>query len=177
MAKIGFKKLTLENWFQADPIYDCFVKLSPRGEGLQMVAEDWIGPLLKPKLSKTVPQDVRDLFEVARAGMAYGYFFYPLWTLGVEQLFRVTEAAVSHKCKFLKAPKSKRRSADKIDWLENQKAISSTDKDKLHYVRKLRNVTSHPERQQILPPGLVRPLLKDIALIVNSVFAITLKTA
>lgn len=177
MSEFGFKEITLENWSQPDPIHSYFVKLSPSGEAFPMSGEDWVRPLLKPKLSETVPHDIKALLEVARGAMVYGYFFYPLWTLGAEQLFRVTEAAVSHKCKSLEAPKSKKRFEDRIDWLENEKAVSSTDKEKLHYIRKLRNVTSHPESQSILTPGLVIPLLKDIALIINSIFATKLESA
>jgi len=32
------------------------------------------------------------MYEAARASMCYGYFFYPLYTLATQQLFRVAEA-------------------------------------------------------------------------------------
>lgn len=170
MANLGFKEITLENWSQPDSIHDFFVKLSPTGEALPMAAEDWIRPLLIVSLSKKVPHDVQTLFEVARGAMVYGYYFYPLWTLGIEQLCRVTEAAVSHKCRSLGAPKSKRRFVDKIRWLENEKVISSTDEELLHDIRELRNSASHSTSQSIFTPGMVIPLMESIVRAINYLF-------
>ena len=42
--------------------------------------------------------DVHRQFEVARGAMLYGCFFYPLFSLGVDQLLKVAESAVTHKC-------------------------------------------------------------------------------
>jgi hypothetical protein len=41
-----------------------------------------------------VPEPIRELFDVARGAMIYGWFFYPLFRLGEDQLHRVVEAAV-----------------------------------------------------------------------------------
>ena len=60
-----------------------------------MSGQEWLSLFLDPTLSKSVPENVRALFEVARRSSAYGYFFYPLYTLACEQLFRIAEAAVS----------------------------------------------------------------------------------
>ncbi|HLA95120.1 MAG TPA: hypothetical protein VK612_05315 [Pyrinomonadaceae bacterium] len=170
MANLGFKEINLENWSQPDSIHTFFVKLSPTGEGLPMTAEDWIQPLLNPRLLKTVPNDVRDLFEVARGAMIYGYYFYPLWTLGTEQMFRVVDAAVSHKCGALGAPKSKKGFADKVEWLEIMKAIASDDKETFSEIRKLRNSSSHPANQSIVSPSTAISLLRLVTKVINSIF-------
>jgi len=170
MADVGFKKITLENWSQPDPIYNDFIKLSANGEPLQMSTEDWIAPLLIPSLSNNVPIDVRALFAVARGAMVYAYYFYPLWTLGIEQHYRVVEAAVSHKCNELGAPRAKRRFVDKIDWLETAKSISFADKKALNEIRELRNMSSHPDRQSILSPSVAISLLETISTVINSIF-------
>lgn len=43
-----------------------------------------------------VPKDIQVLFEVAKEAMVYGYYLYPLYNLATEQLYRVTEEAVTH---------------------------------------------------------------------------------
>lgn len=100
----------------------------------------------------------------------YGYCFYPVWTLGIEQLYRVVEAAISRKCRDLGAPKSKKDLIDKVDWLGHKGVISNTEKEKLHNLRRLRNLASHPESQTMLPPGLVISLLRDGAQLIRSLF-------
>jgi hypothetical protein len=62
---------------------------------------------LEPILCKETPKDIINLFEVARGCLLYGYFYYPLYTIGIENLYRVLEGAVSRKCKSLNAPTSK----------------------------------------------------------------------
>jgi hypothetical protein len=108
MSKFGFKKITPSNWLDPDKVLRGFVKMSSTG-AQPLTADDYLRHILSPELIESVPKDVRALFEVARGAMIYGYFFYPLFTLAAEQLFRVSEAAVSHKCKALGAPKSKRK--------------------------------------------------------------------
>ena len=48
---------------------------------------------LEPQLDDQVPRSIRQLFEVARGAMVYGAFYNPLYALGYEQLYRVSEAA------------------------------------------------------------------------------------
>lgn len=65
-------------------------------------------------LTEKAPLEVRRMFEVARGAVVYGYFFYPLYVLGAEQLFRVAEAAVTLKCEQMGAKTAKMRFIDKI---------------------------------------------------------------
>src|SRR5919202_1342535 len=96
---IGIKILTTENWLQPDPTSTIFAQVSSSdGSVSPMSGNDWVALFLKPSLVEAVPEDVRKLFEVARGALAYGYFFYPLYTLAGEQLFRVAECSVSAKC-------------------------------------------------------------------------------
>jgi hypothetical protein len=149
-----------------------FVKLSHiDGAVTQMTGEEWLALFLDPTLSETVPENVRVLFEVARGSLAYGYFFYPLYTLACEQLFRVAEAAVSEKCRMLGAPKKVNRFKDKVQFLFDRKVISDQERLDWDAVRKFRNSTSHPQQQMILPPGAVASLLFRIGEKVNKLFA------
>ena len=168
----GFKTLTTENWLQPDTASVPFVKLSHSdGTVSRMSAEDWLSFFLDPTLSKSVPENVHTLFEVARGSLAYGYFFCPLYTLACEQLFRTAEAAVSEKCELLVAPKGVKTFKDKVQFLMERQVISAEQFSDWDGVRMFRNLTSHPERQKILPPGAVATLLFGISEAINELFA------
>lgn len=169
MTKYGFKEITPSNWLKPDDELRGFVKLSPNGK-ITLSGQDYLSYILKPNLHKSVPSDVQALFEVARGAMAYGYFFYPLFTLAMEQLFRVAEAAVAHKCSALKAQKSIKKFEKRIDWLVNESIIPQTESALWHTVRHLRNMASHPEKQSILTPVYTLGILERIASQINSLF-------
>jgi hypothetical protein len=171
MTELGFRKLTADNWLLPDEASSMFFGASSAdGQFRPMKGEDWLRPILQPQLNDTVPFEVRRLYEVARGALAYGYLFYPLYTLAAEQLFRVAEAAVTHKCKAVGAPNSIRSFQPKVDYLVNQGIISAEDKSRWDAIRKLRNIASHPENQTILPPGPVIGLLERITDSINSLF-------
>ncbi|HEV7746397.1 MAG TPA: hypothetical protein VGO56_15480 [Pyrinomonadaceae bacterium] len=111
------------------------------------------------------------MFEVARGSLAYGYFFYPLYTLACEQLFRIGETAVTEKCKTLGAPKKVKTFKDKAQFLMARQVISAEQFADLSAVRMFRNATSHPEQPNILPPGAVVSLLFGISEALNELFA------
>ena len=92
MEELGFKTITSENWLQADPAFRVFCKSTGQKTVETVISDDLLRRILKPRLSESVPKQVRALFEVARCSMCYGHFFYPLFILGEEELFRVAEA-------------------------------------------------------------------------------------
>lgn len=167
----GMKKISLENWNERDTIHDSFVGVLPSGKAVPLKPDDWTRLLLASELSERVPENVNVLFEVARGSMVYGYYFYPLYALGTEQLFRVVETAVSEKCRELGAPNSKSRFADKIRWLATKKAIQFAEGETLEMVRNLRNLASHPESQAILPPAVSVDMVDRITNLINALFA------
>ncbi len=171
MTKFGFKEITRSNWLEPDDASKAFVRLTPGGQPEPMTGSDWMRHILTPKLLATVPTDVQALFEVTRGALVYGYFFYPLYTLASEQLFRVTEAAVAHKCKVLGAPKSTENFAKRISWLTKKGLIPNSDLAQWDAIRELRNSASHPERQSILTPGNAIGLLERVAEKINSLFS------
>jgi hypothetical protein len=167
----GIKTLTADNWLEVDSTSKLFVKISHRdGSVTPMSGEDWISSFLNPKLENAVPENVRVLFEVARGALAYGYFFYPLYSLAGDQLFRVAEAAISEKCRLLGGPDQRGSFNDKINFLGNINAISPPDRSDWHTIRQLRNSGSHPERQRILPPGAIAGILGLVADKINTLF-------
>ncbi len=127
--------------------------------------------ILAPELLESVPAEVQALFEVARGAMAYGYFFYPLYTLAAQQLFRVAEAAVAYKCEALRVPKSERTFKKKIRWLVDHGTIPEPELNRWQACRELRNVASHPDSQSILTPGNAIGILEGIAEQISSIFS------
>jgi hypothetical protein len=167
----AIKTLTTENWLQPDPTSTIFVRVSHAdGSVSPMSGEDWVAQFLTPSLNDNVPKELRRLFEVARAALAYGYFFYPLYTLAGEQLYRVAEAAVSEKCAMLGAPKKKSSFQDKIKYLVDKNVIPNEEFIRWDAFRQLRNMSSHPRRQNILAPGMVATTLHLVAERINDLF-------
>lgn len=172
MTNIGFKKLTVDNWIEPDKVSSSFVGISTvDGQVHTISGNEWVSHILKPNLIEAVPTEIRALFEVARGALAYGYFFYPLYTLAGEQLFRVAETAVNLKCKEMGAPRSKDTFQQKVNYLIQIKAIPQQKKETWNAIRRLRNMASHPELQSILPPGPVIGIVEGIANEINSLFS------
>ncbi len=171
MTKFGFKEITPSNWLEPDDVLKGFVRVSPDGRSRPITGDDYLRDILRPKLLELVPADVQALFEVARGAMAYGYFFYPLYTLAAEQLFRVAEAAIALKCKALEAPKSEGTLKKRINWLVDKGIVPRSELIRWDAIRKLRNAASHPDRQSILTPGNAIGLLEGTAEQINSLFS------
>lgn len=148
-----------------------FVRVSSSGQTGSMIGADWLDQVLEPSMTDQVPHGVQALLEVARGAHAYGYFFYPLYTLAAEQLYRVAEAAISQRCKLHEGSSSPKRFLDTIDWLADQKVISEEDRVYWHAIRKLRNSASHPERQMIITPAMALGSLSQIVEKINILFA------
>ena len=160
---IGFKKITFDNWREPDEISSMFITIP---------LHEWMRFILKPNLIDVVPVEIKKLFEVARGALVYGYFFYPFYTLGLEQLFRVAEAAVTHKCKAMDAPHAicKDGFQEKIKYLVKMKAIPNQKEQKWTAIRKLRNIGSHPQDQSIFPLGEAIGKLASVADEINYLF-------
>ncbi|PWB50792.1 MAG: hypothetical protein C3F06_12115 [Candidatus Methanoperedenaceae archaeon] len=159
-----FKKITVDNWREPDEISSLFINVP---------LDEWISIILEPNLREAVPIEIKKLFEVARGALVYGYFFYPLYTLGLEQLFRVAEAAVTRKCKTMEAPPAicKGDFQKKVKYLVELKVIPNQKEDIWNAIRGLRNIASHPQDQSILAPGEAIGKLSRIADEINSLFS------
>jgi hypothetical protein len=170
MSRFGFKEISSSNWLEPEDFMRAFVRIDPRAGPVEMVAKDWVEAIMSPALVSTVPEDVQALFEVARGAMVYGFLFYPLYTLAAEQLLRVAEAAVSHKCGQMHAPKRAKTLDDRIKWLNENGAISDDQLLRWHATRELRNYASHPERQSIMTPGNAIGYVERTAELINNLF-------
>ncbi len=139
----------------------------------------WIEAHLKPHLKQNVPREVASLFEVARGSMIYGWFFYPLITLGAEQCYRVLEAAARKRCEQAGIPTQRptkkgkmidTKFVDNIDSLIKVGIIAAADSSRWDVTRKLRKIASHPDSQTILAPGTTIGLLVSPAGLLNNLY-------
>lgn len=90
------KVIDQDNWLLADT----------GANGRNADARKWREAFLAIRLDPTVDADIVRLFEAARGGMLYGYFFQPLMAMGVEQCYRVLEHGVRARCAEVALPVS-----------------------------------------------------------------------
>jgi hypothetical protein len=175
MGESGLKQLTIDNWQEPDPVVSAFVRLSPQDGAIRALSgDDWARGFLAIELSDRVPLEVRRPFDVARGALVYGYFFYPLYTLGAEQLFRAAEAAIRHKCREVGVSDTTLNKPDfyhRTRALVREGAISHADQDRWDDLRELRNLASHPEDQSIFSPGIAIGALRRVAADVEGLFS------
>lgn len=164
----GFKRLAMVNWLAVDPTWAGVVMSSSRPDP----SEAWVHDLVRSELNLTVPLNVRRLFEIARGTLVYSLMFYPLLTLGMEQMFRVFETALSTKCLELNAPDKIKTFAAKIDWLAKSRAIASEDIGRWTAIRHLRNEASHPKDQSIFPPSEALHIVDAAIELINTLFSV-----
>lgn len=168
----GFKKLTAGNWTEPDPASQMFGRVSALAGPVQMREQDWARAFLAVDLAEQVPDEIRDLFVVARGALLYGWFFYPLFHLGEEQLFRVAESAAKHRYAAAGGPEKRPSFAAAIEWLANQGLIEEPRRQRWDAARHLRNRASHPARVSVMPPGQVLRSLEALALDLNQLFGL-----
>jgi hypothetical protein len=167
---LGFKRLTLENWTEADPVNKNFARLSPLVGPVEMGQDDWAQNFLAVELSEDVPLEIRDLFAIARGAMLYGWFFYPLFRFGEEQLYRVLETATKHRYRESGGARKRASYFEVIDSLVESGLIPADERERWTAARKLRNHVSHPERAAVVPPGFALGMLNAIARDIDSLF-------
>jgi len=165
----GMKRITPSNW-QLPEMPEIYTN---------MTQEIWIQEHLTPKLNPEVPENIAALYEVARGAMIYGWYFYPLITLGAEQCLRVLETAVRRCCEN-NGIKTKVEGKDgkvfDTSFVKNIKAlikkgiIPAKDEKLWMAAKDIRNYASHPESQTILPPGMTLANLKITADRLNYLF-------
>jgi hypothetical protein len=170
MDELGFKALTEANWSKPDPTTLLFGRLTADGPR-SVTGEEWLKICLAPILNKSVPIQVRRIYEVSRGSLAYGYYFYPLYTLAYQQLYRVLDTATLYKCRAENAPKMETNSFSKrIDWLFKQCFLPPEDRIVWDACRRLRNYYSHPEDQTIMGPNIALGELHVTADRINQLF-------
>lgn len=168
---LGFKKLTKENWKLPDPFNDYFIKLNLlTGEKFKITDDERADEFLKIELMPLVPIEVQRQFEAARGAMLYGCFFYPLFALGADQLLRVAESAVTHKCLICKLAKKSTKYEINLQKLRDANYLTADDYEEWNLLRKMRNEFSHSKIQTVFPAFEAISVLKNIADKINRLF-------
>jgi hypothetical protein len=170
MGKLDLEKLTFENWLEPNSIMPMFNIRNSDGTLRIKTAKEWFEQIYKIKLSKKVPGEIHDLFEVARGTMTYGYFYYPIYSLAAEQFFRIAETAISLKCQSLEMPSTIRSFQRKIEWLSKELKFTKMDIVKWNAFRDLRNIFSHPKEQFLKLPGQAVNSMNITARQINQLF-------
>ena len=162
----GFKRITLDNWLTVDPAWAGVVMSLSRPDP----SEGWVADILRSELSAEVPLTIRKLFETARGTLIYSLMFYPLLTLGAEQLFRVLEASASLKCKAMNAPSKIRTFETKLSWLGENNSITTDQQIRWKAIRHMRNEASHPKDQSTFSPSMALIVLDATVDLINPLF-------
>jgi hypothetical protein len=106
--------------------------------------------------------------------MLYGHYFYPLYTVGDEQIHGVADAATRHRYQQLGGPMAKGGKpplfAARIRWLIERGAIAEKKGQRSDAYRGLRNISSHPEMQMLHTPADALRSLTLVAASVNALF-------
>jgi len=102
--------------------------------------------------------------------VAYGLFFYPLLTLGAEQLYRILETAAISRRRDLSGEKKRGNFKGTVAWLIKRKVISADHSNQWRSFIELRHAASHPAAQTIMPPGWVMGLLGTIVELINEIY-------
>ena len=172
--ELGVKHLTPENWLVADAVA---VMIHRTDSGAAISGSEWVELTSTPKISDSVPRDIHRMFEVARGAMIYGYFFYPLLTLGEQHLYRAIEAAVTLKCHSLQGPAGRETLSQKLDWLLEHGSLTASQRQDWDSLRIARNEASHPRFQSIILPNFALFMLGDVAKEINLLFDHTTPTS
>lgn len=133
------------------------------------IGDQWALAFLELKPSEEVPVAVRQLFDAARGAMIYGHFYYPLYALGSEQVFRVLEAALAHRCLSLQAPASTRGYHGMLTWLRSKGSLPNFEEWNLF--REMRNIGSHPIAQTLITPMMAFGDLERAVILVDRLFS------
>lgn len=159
----------MESWRKPDPTSTQFA-LPSAGLREEVGPDEWAAAFLAVELGDQVPEDVRELFYVARGAMLYGWFYYPLLRLGEEQLTRVAENAARARYRQLGGPKDRPPFARVVRWLACKGAITEAEKDRWLLICKGRNLASHLERRSLIPPDHVLRVLQALAQDIDRLF-------
>jgi hypothetical protein len=168
--ELGLRRLSATNWLERDPTGQGAGYMSELVGPVVPDADGWARKFLAVELDAEVPHEVRGLFAVARGCMPYGWFFYPLYRFGEEQLFRVLDAAAHHCYGQLGGPEPVPRYIRRIDWLVAEGVIPAGDGPRWQAARELRNISSHAVERSAMPPGAVLGQLEMAAWDINAIF-------
>lgn len=182
MPEASFKALTRENWSAPDETSQIFVEVDlGSGEKRELTGDRLAEAFLAAELDDTVPQDVRSMWAVARGVLAYGWFFYPLYALGEDQLHRVADAAVLARYQQLDGPLDRKGQWPplfvRLEWLVEEGHLDEQLRQQWRAIRELRNYGSHATYARLSMPTDAMRTLDVLAREINGLFAVSASDA
>lgn len=152
-----FKHPTPEDWLQPDPTSMIFGEFDRRtGVQSAISGERWTEILLGVSVSPEVPEEVRDMWTIARGILLYGWFFYPLYAVGDRELHRVADAAALHRYPQADGPRTQNGHwptlQRRIEWLIKRGIIRREAAGRWDAIRQLRNEGTHADFAHIATP-------------------------
>ena len=171
-SDLEMKVLTVKNWLEPDYVPQIFARLDVQAGTIRPIAgEEYLEDVLAPKLDPAVPREIRRLSEIGRGIMAYGYFFYPLYAVSVDELYRVAEAAARLRVSQEGGP-SGRKFEVLIDWLSSKSVLTPDETTRWHALRSLRNRGTHRNRPTMFPATMAVSLAQTVAEDINALFGV-----
>jgi hypothetical protein len=175
MTDTTFKRLDASNWLDPDPGHEAFGEINlATGERREVTGDRWARQILSINLTPEVPREVRDLWEIARGVLLYGWFFYPLYALGDEQLHRVADAAVLFAYRKHGGPEPKGPTTfhRRLAWLFEHGFIDKSLETRWSAIRELRNLGSHVSAVHIAMPMDTLRTLRILAEEIDALFGV-----
>ena len=146
-------RMTAEGHLQRDPRLDVW---SVNGFGpYSHSTEDWVEMILSFKFDISLPPFVESIYARAQSCMVYGCYHYPLFTLGIEELYRYLESALRAAVEEAGASSTVRKYpyAKLIIWAKNEGLIAPEKVSIWDAGRGLRNSTTHKSGPFLLGPN------------------------
>lgn len=168
------KKVNRDNYYEPDEICKLLRNVEIETGQISTVTEvDFINAIKDVKLHYSIPLDIRNMFEVAKALFSYGFLYYQFCTLALEQALKSLEALISQKYTLAGGPETTKNGhvpglKFKIDFLYSKGIIRNILKEKVDVFRHLRNQSFHPTYQQVI--GHYSGYLQSAAQIMNEIW-------
>lgn len=165
----AYRQLSSKNIHDVDPIYHLTPMWSEDPAVLKARIDEAIDELLAVNLDSRVPSDVRQMFEVMKGSLAYGFFYRPLTTFAASQVYSIEDAALHHRCvqAGIKPPKTFQK---RIDALLRAGIIPPYEAHVWNAKRELRNSVAHRTHQWLMWPGMDFGTIQLAALDINRLF-------
>jgi len=170
MTKSGYKEISKENYLLADPVMSVFCVVEPDGTTRTQTIDEWFEDIHSLKISEDLPEELKRLMSVAQGSMIYGYFYYPLFTLGAEQFTRIADTAIKIKCESLNYPKNIKSFRYRVGWLFEQGEFTEAEKNHWLGTVILRNKLAHPKDQWAITPAMAINLMKNLYMKIEKLF-------
>jgi len=129
-----------------------FVKLDTRtGTAEPMIVQDYYRHVADIRLNEEVPEEVRSYMEAVKSLFAYGYFYYPFFTLAA--LLGTTALEMALRAKLPVARDDRRGMGALLKQATQQNLLGNAEATLAASLKHLRNTFAHPTGHWIMAPG------------------------